>query len=208
MKKIPLWKAKILLALFIAIPVKGKLLRGIFERLWQKIWLDEGYATEENIAEIAHHYELYQPYSKDFVLTFLFVFPIGTFRLILKNPNILLPVEKDFEITKLWQEEDLIVEATLLTILPRFRKKFGGISFLAATRFIYRKACNLGAKAIVIAADRRLYYLLTKFLKLPFQQIGEPKFYEGSITIPGVLFIKKAEEIVPPKNPYLARLFK
>lgn len=207
MKQKPVWLVKIFMCLFVPIRVRW-FTRFLFEKMWKAIWLEEGYANHDDITEIANRYANFRKTSIDIIMTILGIVPIGTIRLIIKRPGVPLPVEQHFDIVQLWQDNEKVVEVTLFTVRKRFRNVFGGLATLAMMRYVYRKSRNLKAKAIVIAADKRLYFFLTRFLKLPFHQIGQPKMFEGSITYPAVMFLKEAEEIVPLKNSYIAQLFK
>ena len=206
MKRNPLWFAKVLVRLFISLRVRGPFIRHLFRSIWRKVWLDEKYADLNDIGNIIEHYNNYESDSIDIVMTFLFI-PVGTLRLIKKRPGLRLPVEKDFDIKKLLREEDNLVEVTLLTVIKPFRKIFSGILVLVMMRYSYRKSCEIGARGLVIAADRRLYALLTRVIKLPFHKIGESRYYEGSITVPAVMFLDEAKSVLPLKNPYAFKLF-
>ena len=86
--------SKIYLLLFWIRKVKNNRDKDLFADLWQKTWLDQGYATETTLAELIKHYRKYDEFAEDFILYFLGK-PIGTIRLIIGK---LLPVVEDFEV--------------------------------------------------------------------------------------------------------------
>lgn len=208
MKRKPVWPAKILVRLFVPVRVREPLTRFIFERIWRRVWIEEGYADKNNIDETAKHYASFRADSRDVVMTIAGFIPIGTIRLIIKRPGLQLPVEQDFVITKCWNENDRLVEVTLLTIRRCFRRIWGGFLAVVMMRYSYRQSRRIGAKAMVVAADKRLYILLVRIIRLPFHKIGEPKLYEGSTTVPAVMFLQEAEETMPGRNPFINELFR
>lgn len=192
--------AKILISLFFPVRVKGKITRYIFERLWQKVWLQEGYATRENIAQISARHEKKRKEAIDLIITFLGI-PVGTVRLIPHFPPLqTIVLEEFFTIERSWQEDERVVEVTLLTSNKKFRKLFRGLVFVAILRAIYRYSKKIGATIIVGAIDSRVYRLL-KMLGLPIKKVGEMKFFEGSHVLPILLSIPEAERTVPPNAP-------
>jgi hypothetical protein len=204
----PVWLTRVLLYLFIPIRVGNRgVCRALFESIWKRVWLEKEYATKDNIREIVANYELSRRASRDVIMTFCFI-PIGTIRLT-ERGRTRLCVETDFTIEAPWTERDLVVEVTLLTVLRRFRSMFGGLPLLVLTRYSYRMSRKLGASFMVMAADKRLFVLLTKILKLPFVQIGKERIFQGwkEKTVPAAMNMCEASIVAPQRNPVLARLF-
>lgn len=176
----------------------------IFQSIWHQIWIEEGYAQPEE--KIVEKYARYDSYSVDFLITLFYFFPIGTIRIIHYNSSVGLPVLNDFEVTPIWKSEKLI-EATLLTVKRGYRKRCFHLPSLLLMRQMYRYALEKGVEGVLIAADKRLFRILTKKLLFPFIQIGPEKFYEGSVTIPAYLDFSLAAEVVKNKNPLLYWFF-
>jgi len=204
----PVWLTQLILCCFVPIRVGDRgIRRQVFERIWKRVWIEQGYATQDNLSEIETHYRSLRRWSIDVVMTFCLI-PIGTMRLIRRNSVVPLPIEADFAVTVPWAEKDLVVEITLLTVLSRFRNLCKGLPFLALTRYSYRKSKKMGVRFMAMAADARLFRILQRTLKLPFRQIGDARFYEGSNTVPAAMNVYEAEEVVPKDNPTLAKLFR
>ena len=191
--------AKILVSLFFPIRVKGRIGRWLFERMWKKVWLDEGYATKENVSQISARHEKKRKEAIDLIITFLGI-PVGTVRLIPHHQSEKIVLEEFFSIEKCWQENDKVVEVTLLTSNKRFRKMIGGLVFIAILRAIYRYSKKIGATIIVGAVDSRVYRLL-KIMGLPFRMAGKQVEFEGSQVVPTLMSIPEAERIVPSDSP-------
>lgn len=171
--------------------VESKRDRSVFERLWTATWLQEGYATRVTLPTIREHYAPYNGVSIDLLCTFLWVFPVGTMRIIMNVPR--LPVLTDFQISAVLKGS--VAEITLLTIRSAFQG-FGHHVALLLFREMYRHTREQGMDGIVVAADRRLWILLRRFLHLPFSQIGKEQTYEGSITFPGHLDFTAQERLI------------
>lgn len=182
--------------------VKSKKDKILFRNIWTNIWIEEEYSTSVDILKkIEIHYNRFIPYSTDYLLKFLRVLPIGTMRLIWQNNEIKLPVLSDFKTEKIWKGS--VVEITLLTIL----KKWRGLAHIPSL-FLFRKGYRHAKRKkaeIVMAADWRLWKLLSKLF--PFEQIGEERFYEGSITVPAYLNFRQSEELYYRINKQIYRLF-
>lgn len=172
-----------------------------FTNLWHKIWLEEHYA--EHAEPITQKYAKYDKFSVDLLVKFFALYPVGTMRLIWNNFDIRVPTMNDFEIKRIWRS-DRIIEVTLLTVDRRFRR-LCNFPFLVLIKALYWYSKRAKAEGLVIAADRRLFRLLTRVIKLPFVQIGQEKFYEGSITVPAYMPFDNFEEIFESNNPWLAK---
>ena len=188
---------------FRARKVQGRILKKIFTRIWYNIWLKQGYAKPED--EIIEKYQKLDLWSTDYVLFFLGVLPIGTIRFIITQNENDLPTIRDFKVKKV-RERKKIMEVTLLTVTKRFRR-FYSIPSLMLMRKMYQFAKEKEIERIIVAADKRLFYLLTRKIRFPFQQIGEAKMYEGSLTYPACLVLNEAEKILKGNNPDLYRFF-
>jgi hypothetical protein len=166
-----------------------------FRHIWTTVWLNEGYVNErEPLDTIEYHYKSYDEHSADFLLLF-FSIPVGTIRLIWESNDTGLPVTNDFDVKKIWSGK--VVEFTLLALNERFRNKSKATPLLLM-REAYRLAKKGGAEGILMAADKRLFYLLSRN-GIPLKIIGPEKFYEGSDTIPAYINIAEAESKLSPK---------
>lgn len=183
--------------------ITNKKERAHFTRIWRKIWLEEGYAKPGE--PIVEKYAKYDKFSRDLLLKFFGIIPVGTLRIIRSNNDVGLPIVNDFEIEKPWGEKE-VIEATLLTVVPQFRGFFH-LASLTLMKAIYQYGKREKIEGVVIAADVRLFSLLTRRLGLPFYQIGQEKMYEGSITYPAYLSLEEAERVVKTKKPKLYRFF-
>jgi len=181
----------------------GKIGKEIFTRIWYSNWLKEGYATPED--RIIEKYQKLDPWSVDNILFFLGVLPIGTIRFIITPNEGDLPVIRDFEVRRIWEDKK-IMEITLLTLTERFRG-FHHIPSMVLMKKAYQYAKAKEIEGIVIAADERTFHLLIKTLMFPFHQIGKEKMYEGSLTYPAYLDFAEAEDLVRKINPDLYRFF-
>lgn len=202
------------LKLFMILPILSKLIqvkkietqseKELFTKIWYRIWLEEKYA-EANDKSILIKYARYDPFSIDLLIKFLAIFPIGTVRIIKDNKEVGLPVLNDFEIEKIWKTKK-IAEITLFTIIKQFRK-FRHLVSLTVIKKIYDYVKKEKIEGIVIAGDRRLFFLLTTFFGFPFHQIGQEKLYEGSLTYPAYLDFEEAKSVLRIKNPQLFEFF-
>ncbi len=192
--------AKFLIRLFFAVRVgRTGVRRWLFERMWKKVWLEEGYATPENISQILARHEKKRKEAIDLIITFL-ALPVGTVRLIPHYQSEKIVLEEFFTIEKCWQENDKVVEVTLLTSNKKFRKMIGGLVFIAILRIIYQYTKKLGGTIIIGAIDSRVYRLL-RIMGLPFKMLGKPVEFEGSKVVPSLMSIPEAERIVPVDAP-------
>jgi len=167
----------------------------LFESIWHEVWADEGYQeTPEEMAK-------YDPYSTDFILFFWFK-PCGTLRIVHDSATG-LPIFNDFPVVhRLWQTNN-IKEITLLTVKKAFRKThLSHLPLFILIRHLARLSRKNSIEGWVMMADRRLFFLLRR-KKVPIYQIGQERFYKGSITYPAYIptqeFLTKMEKI----NPFL-----
>jgi hypothetical protein len=189
LKRLPL---PLLFPLFRVREVGGEKDQGVFRRIWTQVWREQGYANEEEpLSEIEPHYDLLAPFSTDLLLFFLWI-PIGTLRLVWSGEGVELPALTDFEITRGWERP--LVEFTLLAVLEEWRFRIP--SFLLY-REGYHRAKGSGFD-IVMAADRRVFRILRSLF--PFEEIGEGRHYEGSMTFPAALDLEKARAAVRAKS--------
>ena len=110
----------------------------------------------------------------------------------------------DFDTDEHWNNNE-IAEITLLTVKEKFRG-YSRIAFLLILRRLYRFLKREGINEIVMAADKRLFFLLRR-IHFPIRQIGKEKMYEGSITYPAYLDFRNAEEVMKRDNPLIYRFF-
>ncbi|GEM_PF-1779652 len=198
-------KEKILLRLFsILFPVKEvrtERERKAFTNAWYSVWLEEEYTDSDE--PIVEKYAKYDDFSTDLLVKFMGIIPAGTMRIIKDNEKG-LPTINDFDIKEGPWKESRVSEVTLLTVSKRFRKRtFKGLTFAVLMKVLYKHIRKNNLRGIVIAADKRLFYSLTKRIKLPFSKIGEGKFYEGSITIPAYMDMQNFDEIFAQNNPLI-----
>ncbi|MDP2735345.1 MAG: hypothetical protein Q8P12_04000 [bacterium] len=165
--------------------------RLVFEHLWSRMWLLEGYGTKETLPAIREHYASYDAVSFDLLCTFLWIVPVGTMRVITGTAK--LPALTDFQSES--RPPGKVAEVTLLTIHRQFQGFQHRVALLLF-REMYRRARDQGVRGIVVAADRRLWILLRRFLALSFRQIGREQEYEGSMTIPGYLDFEEQERLI------------
>ena len=192
--------SKLYLLLFWIKEVKNNKDRNTFNFLWQKTWLNQGYATQETLPELVKHYQKYDSISKDFILYFLNK-PIGTIRLVVGNT---LPVLEDFEI----QSEHIEIakmEVTLMTLEHKFQRQDHLASLLMMRQF-YRFARQNEYDGAVMATDSRLFKLLN-VIGFHMIKIGQEKFYEGSITIPAYIDLVETAKKLPKRNMELYKFF-
>lgn len=172
----------------------------LFTQLWYQVWLQEGYA--ENGDKIIKKYAQYDPFAVDFIVKFLGIFPAATMRIIRNNKEMGIPVLNDFVLDKDKKIEGKVIEVTLFTVHPRFRGNYN-LPLYILMRTLYQYCCQEKVDSILIGADKRLYFLLTRFVHFPFQQIGQSQIYEGSLTIPACMNTMELEKVLPRKNPSL-----
>jgi len=181
--------------------VKSQKDRRIFHRLWTTVWVEVGYAHKgEPLPGVEAYYSQFNSFSTDLLLCFLWL-PIGTMRLIWENKEVGLPVFRDFEVTRSW--DGLVVEFELLTLRPEWR----GLAHLPSFvlwRAGYRRAKKEGCN-IVAALDWRFFHLLRRLF--PVRQIGQEKFFQGSMTYPVFLDVEETLKTLAKKNPLLLCFF-
>lgn len=178
-----------------------------FNKIWQQTWIHQGYASEENIKNIAGHYSQFDQQAEDYLIN-IDGQPIGTIRLIKNQKENTLPTLKDFTIKNEFQylkEDPKLLEITLLAVKEGFQNQGHKIS-LELMKCYYQFAKNSGFDKAIMAADRRLFKLLQR-LGFAMEQIGEGKQYEGSLTIPGLIDLNKTEELLQKNNPKLFNYF-
>lgn len=157
-----------------------------FNKIWKKVWEQEGYHEEgESIEDRENYYNQYLKNSKDIIL---YVknkkgkeLPIGTMRLVKDEkrglPAFTDPTFKD-QADKKWKEKKC-VEFTLLTVLPEWRKLQHLTSFVL-WREGYRYMKETKSEQIIIITDEKLVGLFQK-VGFPLHEIAEPTKYEGGI---------------------------
>lgn len=173
----------------------------IFQEVWHRVWVEEGYALPNE--PIVQKYAKYDNSATDLLCRFLGIWPVGTMRLIWEGPPG-LPALNDFEVQGCWDSQ--VVEVTLLTLKREWRG-LGLVPSLALMREGYRRAKKAGAEGIVMITEKSLFYLLTRWLGLPFQSIGATKLYEGGLCFPAYMSIKKAETTLPKTHPNFYTFF-
>lgn len=184
---------------FINVEEEGS--RNDFRRIWRTVWIEEGYASSDNINEIEDRYCIFDKHSTDILFKYGDK-PIGTLRIIWDNDENGLPVLNDFEINQNFPVK--LVEFTLLSL----KKEWRGMSHIPSLLIWkegYQRVKNNGYMGILMAADWRLFLLLKKFF--PFRQVGKGRLYEGSKTIPAFLNLYEAEENLLKNNPTLYKFF-
>lgn len=175
----------------------------LFTQTWYSIWLEQEYAVNSAIIE---KYNRYNRHSNDFLLLNQNKLPVGTLRIITNNRSIGLPVLNDFEITETFISN--ICEATLLTVTQEEREK-GSTAVLHLLIELWKFVRLKALTGILIAADIRLWYFLTRILRLQFKKIGKERRYEGSLTIPGCLNVleQKSHSLTCPARNILEESF-
>ena len=185
---------------YTVVPVTTSKEKSRFKRAWYAIWKEEGYAVDND--SIVEKYSKYDPHSFDYILLNKSLNDVGTLRIINHSPSCGLPVLNDFELDHHFQGHEKLIEATLLTVHKTERKKSPIPTYLLLIT-LWRFARANHMTSIVIAADFRLWLMLTQRLGLCFVQMGKEKMYEGSMTVPGYLIVEKQKELamnITPKN--------
>jgi hypothetical protein len=177
-----------------------------WQELWEMVWREEGYDQPDGLSAIRKHYGNFDPHSTDLILT-CWGWPIGTARVIQIGPPG-LPVLNDFDIDPELKKSLLpmgkeVVEVTLLTLHPKARGLL--LPFLLLLKGVYKTAKEMGAEVILMAADMRLY--MTLLSMFPLTPLGQPKIYEGSLTVPACLSLREAEDYLAKHDPALLRFF-
>jgi len=181
--------------------VNNKRDKDLFIKTWHTVWLEENYASEDDY--IIEKYSKYDEYSTDMLVMFIGVLPIGTMRIITNNKEYGLPTLNDF-VVKLDVRNKNISEVTLLTVVKRFRRKFLHLPFAVLMRALYRHTNKEKLDGLMIAADEKLYESLTSVVKLPFSQVGDAVFYEGSITVPAFMTMENFDSKFKESNLLIA----
>src|SRR3972149_3291418 len=125
--------------------------------------------------------------------------PIGTSRLILPG-GIPLPIEKHFELYPKEQLEthhgdmEYCVEVSRFVVPqnPFFNRH--EITLMLCKKMI-KTALAMGVTHMLVSADHRFFRLL-RMLGFHLEEIGEPKFYLGSKTVPGILTLRDLPEVL------------
>ncbi|MDP3982108.1 MAG: GNAT family N-acyltransferase [bacterium] len=176
-----------MVGLFATKQVKTEQESSIFTHLWSSIWLEQNYATLEDLEEIKRHYAIYDGWSSDFLLL-SDKKEVGTARVIWENSQG-FPTLTDFRTTSLFSPKSDLCEVTLLTV-HRDHRRQGSEAALTLIVAMYQKAMKeKKISGVLIAADHRLWILLRR-LGLRFTQIGQSRMYEGSETIPGHILMQ------------------
>lgn len=167
-------------------------------------WLPvENYATPEELDE----YDVKQ--SIVFLVVDVFGNAIGTSRIILPG-SIPLPIERHFDLYPMDQIEKLHGKIEYGAEVSRFIvpqnstfKKHEITQTLCMA--MLNTLLRMGASHAFISADYRFFRLL-KILGIYFAQIGEPKIYMGSKTIPGISNLKNLSSKLRKEKPFLYEL--
>jgi len=162
--------------------------RKVFSRIWLKIWKEEGYYRDPN-QDLIGEFSKYDRYSVDFLVKFLGLFPCGTARMIFYAKEIQLPVIKDFTVRRVWNSNQ-VAEITLLAV-PRNYRRFLHLPMLVMLREMTRHSRKVGLEGVLMMVDKRFFFAMKDTLGFPIQQIGEERFYEGSITYPAYIEIEE-----------------
>jgi len=115
---------------------------------------------------------------------------VGTSRLIMPG-DIPLPIENNFELLKkelledMYGKMDSCVEVSRFAVPDHPSLKNHEIT-LKLCRAMIMASINMGVTHMLMSIDHRFFRLL-KMLGFSLSEIGEPKFYMGSRTIPGIL---------------------
>jgi len=114
---------------------------------------------------------------------------VGTSRIILAGA-VQLPIERHFE---LYPREDIVnqhgelscaVEISRFIVSPAAVSRHHEITLVLCMTMLGR-LIRMGASHAYVSADHRFFRLL-RMLGIRFEQIGAPKFYMGSKTVPGI----------------------
>lgn len=136
---------------------------------------------------------------------------VGTSRIILSG-EIPLPVEKHFDIYPLAEIAEVYGEIKFAVEISRFIVPQNAVvrnheitSLLCMT--MLGRLLRMGASHAFVSADYRFFRLL-KILGIQFVQIGTPKFYMGSNTVPGIANLDMLYANIKRKKPLLYELVK
>jgi len=157
----------------------------IFQDIWSEVWLEKNYANSENLKDIQEHYKLYDNFSNDYFITEKDN-PVGTFRLIEGK----MPLSDDFPELKF--SSDKVMEMTLLTLTKEHRNSKEAM--VNAIDRVKKEVIEKGFKGAVMMIDKRLFFFLKRYLKLPIEKIGPEADYEGSLCVPAFVDLEKGSD--------------
>lgn len=134
---------------------------------------------------------------------------IGSSRIILPG-DIPLPVERHFELYPQIQIEaihgkiEYAVEVSRFIVPqnPNFKKH--EITLVLCISMI-KKSITMGATHLLVSADYRFFRLLN-ILGFELAEIGNPEFYMGSKTVPGITNLNKLHSKLMRERPFLYEL--
>ena len=176
-----------------------------FDIMCQELgWIPaQNYAIPEELDE----YDITQ--SMIFLAIDDFSNAIGTSRLILPG-EIPFPIEKHFVLHPMEQIENTYGEITYAMEVSRFIiPQNPAIKNHEITKMLCMEMLStllkMGATHAFISADYRFFRLLN-ILGFDFAQIGEPKIYMGSKTIPGITNLKNLALRLEREKPHLYEL--
>ena len=114
--------------------VKTEEQRKNFNKIWQSVWVQEGF-HDNSLENTIKHHGLYEDHSTDIILS-VQNHPIGTMRIVWNEKNG-TPALNDFTIDKGWEKRDC-AEFTLLTVLPEWR----GLKHLTSFA-LWKEGCRI-----------------------------------------------------------------
>jgi N-acyl-L-homoserine lactone synthetase len=129
--------------------------------------------------------------------------PIGTARLILQG-EIPLPIERHFKlypkemIEALHGEMECCVEVSRFIVPKNHMFKSHELSLMFYEAII-RECMAMGVTHLLASVDYRVFRL-QRLLGCRFEEIGEPKFYMGSKTVPALLSRKTMASILADRK--------
>lgn len=156
-----------------------------FQDIWSEVWLEKNYANPDNLKKIQEHYKSYEDFSNDYFITEK-EDPVGTFRLIEEK----MPLADDFPELKFPSDE--VMEMTLLTLKKEHRNSKEAM--VNAIDRVKKEVIEKGFKGAVMMIDKRLFFFLKRYLKLPIEKIGPEADYEGSICVPAFVDLEKGSD--------------
>jgi N-acyl-L-homoserine lactone synthetase len=134
---------------------------------------------------------------------------IGTSRILLPGA-IPLPVEQYFElhpredIEKKHGKLSYAVEISRFIVSPAAASRHHEITLVLCMTMLGR-LLRMGASHAYVSADHRFFRLLS-ILGISFDHIGEPKFYMGSKTIPGITNLAVLASTLKKERPKLYQM--
>lgn len=131
---------------------------------------------------------------------------VGTSRIILPG-SIALPIEKYFELyprnhVRAWHGDLHYAVEISRFIVPGAAGLQNHEITLMLCMTILGYLMRIGASHAYVAADHRFFRLL-RLLGIRFDQIGDPKFYMGSKTIPGITNLEILSATLRKERPML-----